>query len=87
MAKSYSITSKYQVTIPKQIRDQLKLTGKDKVYFSRRGRDIILKKASSLEEVAKMMQADLKRRGFNKTVSDEEMKQARDIFYKQGGKW
>ena len=87
MTKGYSITSKYQVTIPKQIRDQLKLTDKDKVYFSRRGKEVVLKKASSLEEVAKMMQADLKRRGFNKTVSDEEMKRARDIFYKKGGQW
>ena len=87
MAKSYSITSKYQVTIPKQIRDELKLTDKDKVYFSRRGEEVVLKKTPTLQEVAKIMQADLKRRGWNKTVTDEDMKNAREIFYKQGGKW
>ena len=86
MAKTYSITSKYQVTIPKQIRDQLKLTGKDKVYFSRRGKDILLKKAPSLEAVAAEMSAKFRASGL-KPATEEEIKNARYEFYRKGMKW
>ncbi len=87
MNNSYSITSKYQVTIPKSIRDKIGLTDKDRVAFERRGQEIIIRKVPTLEEVSVLLQADLKRRGWNKKVTQKDMDQARDIFYKQGGKW
>lgn len=87
MNSSYSITSKFQVTIPKKIREELRLTDKDRVSFERRGKEVIVKKVPSLEEVSRILQDDLKKRGWNKTVTQEEMDQARHIFYKKGGKW
>lgn len=86
MTKSYSITSKYQVTIPKQIREELKLTNKDKIYFSRRGKEVLLKKAPSLKEVAAEMSAKFRASGL-KPATEEEIKNARHEFYKKGLKW
>lgn len=86
MTKSYSITSKYQVTVPKQIREELKLTNKDKVYFSRRGKEVLLKKAPSLKEVAAEMGAKFRASSL-KPASEEEIKNARHEFYKKGLKW
>jgi antitoxin PrlF len=40
---SSTITSKGQVTIPKQIRDELDLREGDRVFFVRRGNEITLK--------------------------------------------
>lgn len=87
MNTSYSITSKFQVTIPKKLRDELRLTDKDRVSFERRGNELVVKKVASLEEVSNMLQADLKKRGWKKTVTDADMKRAKDIFNKKGGKW
>lgn len=87
MNSSYSITSKFQITIPKKIRDELRLSNKDRFSFERRGNDIIVKKVKSLEEVSKMLQDDLKQRGFNKKVTQKDIDNARDSFYKQGLKW
>ncbi len=87
MNSTYSITSKYQVTIPKDIREKIGLKDSDRVSFERRGKEVVITRVPTLEEIAKEMQADLKRRGWNKTVTNEDMKKARDIFYKKGGKW
>lgn len=87
MNSTYSITSKFQVTIPKEIREQVGLSDTDKVSFERRGTEIVIKRIPTLEEVALEMQANLKQRGWNKTVTNQDMKNARDIFYKKGGKW
>ncbi|HEY1835449.1 MAG TPA: AbrB/MazE/SpoVT family DNA-binding domain-containing protein [Candidatus Saccharimonadales bacterium] len=87
MNAAYGITGKFQVTIPKEIRDELGITSKDRIEFERRGTEIVLKKVPSLAEVSRQLQADLKRRGFNKTVTQADMDKARNIFYKQGGEW
>ncbi len=87
MNSSYGITSKFQITIPKKIRDELNLTDKDRFSFERRGDDIVLRKVKSFEEVSKMLQDDLKRRKWNKVVTQEDMDNARDTFYKKGLKW
>lgn len=86
MTKTYSITSKFQVTIPKEIRDQLRLTDKDKVSFSRRGKEVILKKTPTLDEVANEMNAVFAASG-QKPLTDEQIKNARYKFHKKGLKW
>lgn len=87
MNSTYSITSKFQVTIPKEIRDELKLTDRDKVSFERRGEVVVIKKALTLDEVRELLQADLKRRGWNKAVADKDIKNAPYEFHKKGMKW
>jgi len=87
MNSSYSITSKFQVTIPKDIRDELKLTENDRLAFNRHGHDIVISKVPTLRELADELQADLKHRGWNKKVTQADIDNARDAFYKQGGKW
>ncbi len=87
MSTTYSITTKHQVTIPKKMRESIKLGRGDRVYFESRGDEIIIKKTTSLQEVSSMLQADLKRRGWNKTVTQEDMDQAHGSFIKQGDTW
>ncbi len=86
MNTSYSITSKFQVTIPKNIRDKIGLTDKDRVAFERRGQEIVIKKVPTLEEVATEMAAKFKASGL-KPATDEEIKNAPFEFFKKGGKW
>ena len=87
MNTSYSITSKFQVTIPKDIREKMGLSHHDRVKFKSQGNQVVISRIPSMQEVAKDMQADLKKRGWNKTVTNADMDKARDIFYQQGGKW
>jgi len=89
MNTSYGITSKYQVTIPKEVRDELHITEDTRVTFERRGDEIILRKAvqpMTIQEVQAMNQRLLKARGVGK-VSDIDMKQAREKFDEHGGTW
>jgi len=87
MNTSYGITEKFQVTIPKEIRDALNLTNKHRVQFERRGDEVILKKLPTLAEVSAELQADLKRRGFTKVATQKDIDNARSEFYRQGMTW
>lgn len=86
MNSSYSITSKFQVTIPKEIREDLKLTDKNRVRFEKRGKDVVIRKVPTLEELAEEMHADLVKRGI-KPATEEDIKTARYNFYRKGMKW
>ncbi len=87
MNTSYALTSKYQVTIPKKMREELGLNDKTRISFERRGNELVIKKVSGLEEVSQQLQADLKRRGWNKTATQTDIDNAREEFYQQGLKW
>lgn len=52
-----TITSKGQVTIPKQLRDELGLKPSDKVYFGRSGKDVLTlrRKNLTIEDVYGML--------------------------------
>jgi AbrB family looped-hinge helix DNA binding protein len=87
MNATYGITSKFQVTIPKKIRDELDITAKDRIEFEHRGNEVVIKKVPTLEDVRKMLRDDLRRRGFNKKVSQADMDRARGTFITEGMKW
>ncbi len=87
MNTSYALTSKFQVTIPKKMRDELGLTDKTRVAFERRGDEIVIKKVPGLAEVSEQLQADLKRRGWNKSVTQKDIDSAQAKFHKQGLAW
>lgn len=86
MNTSYSITSKFQVTIPKKIRDELRLTDKDRVSFERRGNELVVKKVQTLEELAAETGKKFRESGL-KPATEADIKNARIKFYQQGGKW
>ncbi len=86
MNNSYGITTKFQVTIPKQIRDELGIKESDRLSFERRGEEIIIKKVPTIWEVAEAMSAKFKASGL-KPATNEDINNARDEFYKQGMKW
>ncbi len=86
MNSAYSITSKFQVTIPKQIREELGITDKNKLNFKKEGKRVYIEKVPTLDEVAAEM-SEIFRKSGRKPVTAKEMKNARDIFYKEGGKW
>lgn len=87
MNSTYSITSKFQVTIPKEIREQIGITNTDKVSFERRGKEVVIKRIPSIAEVRAILQADLKRRNFKRTVTQGDINRARENFHKKGMKW
>jgi AbrB family looped-hinge helix DNA binding protein len=87
MNSSYSITSKSQVTIPREIRKKLGVGVNDRVAFSVEGGRAYMTKVPTLEEVRKMLHDDLKRRGFNKTVTQADMNKAHETFIEQGLRW
>lgn len=86
MNTSYSITSKFQVTIPKLAREKLGLKAKDKVRFEIRQGQLVVERQPSLKEVSEMIATDIKRQGI-KPATQEEINNARDTFYKEGLKW
>lgn len=86
MNSSYSITTKFQVTIPKKIRDSIGLTDKNRVSFEQRGKDIVIKKVPTIEEIAEIMHQKFVKSG-RPPATDKEIKNARTLFYQQGGKW
>jgi AbrB family looped-hinge helix DNA binding protein len=87
MNTSYGITSKSQVTIPHEVRKKLDLSTDDRVAFTVEDGRAYITKVPTLEEVSRKMQADLKRRGFNRTVSQKEIDTARDKFIREGMTW
>jgi AbrB family looped-hinge helix DNA binding protein len=86
MNSSYSITSKFQVTIPKEARQKLGLKANDRVNFEASKDKIVLRRVPTLEEVSAKMDAIFKAT-VRKPVTDEQMKNARYEFYKKGMKW
>ena len=86
MNTSYSITSKYQVTLPKSIRENLNITDQHRVVFEQRGDEVIIKKVPTLDEIAAEMSEKFRKSG-RKPVTIEQMKEARDTYYQKGGKW
>lgn len=75
MKESTTITTKGQVTIPKGIREELKLKPGDKVIFEKEGDRVILKPAKTLLDF----------RGYVKAQRHIPMKEAREIVKRKRG--
>jgi len=86
MSTTYSITSKFQVTIPKEAREELGISANDKVQFKTGDDYLIIEKVPSMKDVADSIAANLKERNI-KSATDEDIKNARSNFYKKGLKW
>lgn len=86
MTKSMSITQKYQVTLPKEIRSVLKISSSDSVIFHEKNGRIFIEKAPSLTDIQEKAKTLMKKRNINR-VSDAEMKDARNIFQEKDLKW
>ena len=86
MAKAMSITSRYQVTVPKEVRDTLGINREDSLVFSIKQGQVTVEKAPQLQDIQKQAQKLMKKRGLGH-ISDEEMGRAREIFQREGLKW
>lgn len=86
MNTTYSITSKFQVTIPKEAREELGISANDKVQFRTGDNYLVIEKVPSMKDVADSIAANLKERNI-KPATDEDIKNARANFYKKGLKW
>jgi AbrB family looped-hinge helix DNA binding protein len=75
MKESTTITTKGQVTIPKDIREELKLKPGDKVIFEKEGNRVILKPAKTLLDF----------RGYVKARRPIPMEEAREIAKRKRG--
>lgn len=75
MKESTTITTKGQVTIPKGIREELKLKPGDKVIFEKEGDRVILKPAKTLLDF----------RGYVKAQRHIPMEEAREIVKRKRG--
>jgi AbrB family looped-hinge helix DNA binding protein len=89
MAKSYSITSKHQVTLPQEVREELALKPSDQIVYKKEGKRYYIAKAPvvmSIQEVQAMNRRLLEERQIS-PVSDADIARARQKFYEQGGTW
>ena len=86
MANSYSITSKYQVTLPKEVRNLLGVQAKDQLKFKSDGERVYLERALSISDIQHMNKRLLRQRRI-KTASEEDIKNARDKYLQTGGQW
>ena len=86
MIRTMSITKRYQVTVPKEVRDFLGLHNNSSLIFNIQKGKVIVKKAPSLEEIQSKAQRLMKKRGVMH-VTDEEIDRAREIFDQKGLKW
>jgi AbrB family looped-hinge helix DNA binding protein len=86
MNSTYSITSKFQVTIPKEAREKLGIVSNDSVKFTTQGNKLVMERVQTMEEVAHALAADLKSKGV-KPATDEDIKNARQAFYQKGLQW
>ncbi len=80
MNSTYSITSKFQVTIPRDAREKLGISSNDRVKFTTKNHQLIVERVPSMQEVANDIVANLKRYGI-KPATDEDIKNARFTFY------
>lgn len=83
---AYSITSKHQVTIPKEVRMKLGIKDRGRLTFKEDGGRVYITKVPSLEEVADEMSRKFRASG-RKPATQEDLDNARKLYYKQGGKW
>ncbi len=81
-----SITSKYQVTVPKDVRDLLGLRQKDGLIFTINNDMVLVEKAPTIEDIQNRAQRLMKKRGVQH-VTDEEMANARELFGEKKLKW
>jgi AbrB family looped-hinge helix DNA binding protein len=82
MNTSYSITTKYQVTIPKEIRQKIGLHKNDKIEFVEDSGKVYLKKAPTIKDVAKI--TSRKAAQFrSKPATEEEIAGARSKFIRR----
>ena len=86
MNSTYSITSKFQVTIPKEVREKLGISSNDRVKFTTKDNQLVVERVPSMQEVANALAADLKSRGI-KPATNEDIRNARQTFYSKGLKW
>jgi AbrB family looped-hinge helix DNA binding protein len=86
MNSTYSITSKFQVTIPKEAREKLGISSSDRVKFVTKDNQLVIERVQSMQEVADALANDLKQRGI-KPATNEDIKNARNTFYSKGLKW
>ena len=86
MSTTYSITSKFQVTIPKKAREELGISANDKVQFRTGDNYLVIEKVPSMKNVADSIAADIKRRNI-RPATDKDIKNARSNFYKKELKW
>ena len=82
MAQVTTLTSKGQVTIPKEIRDQLGLKPSDKIMFSLENGHVTLRRAyPALEEVVSSIPAiDVPMKEWDDIVQDEAAQRYADKF-------
>lgn len=71
-----SITSQGQVTIPREMRDFLGITGSTRAVAKKVGRQIIIEPQTDFFDLAGSLGGKIK-------LSDKELRQARDNFSKQ----
>ena len=81
-----SITTKFQVTIPKEAREELGITSNDRVKFITKNKQLIIERVPTMNEVADSLAASLRSQGI-KPATDEEIDNARLTFYKKGLQW
>ncbi len=86
MNNTYSITRKFQVTIPKKLRDEVGLRETDRVCFERKGDDIVLKRVPTIADVQKMNQQWLRERGV-KPATQADIDDARAKFIREKMTW
>lgn len=71
MKNTSTVTKKGQITIPKEIRDDLNIFEKQQVTFHRDGNNIIVKPVTPISELA----GTLKNKSKNKTTNLKEIRQ------------
>jgi AbrB family looped-hinge helix DNA binding protein len=86
MNSTYSITSKFQVTIPKEVREKLGISSSDRVKFITNNNQLVIERVPSMREVADSLAKELKQKGI-KPATNEDLKNARSSFYAKGLKW
>ncbi|MGI9028107.1 MAG: AbrB/MazE/SpoVT family DNA-binding domain-containing protein [Candidatus Saccharimonadales bacterium] len=86
MNTSYSITSKYQVTLPKQIREKIGIGKDDRVTFIEDGDRVYLQRIETVEEVAARTQEIFKKSGLQ-PATQKDIDGARQKFMKENMKW
>ena len=89
MNKILNPTSKHQVTIPKQVWDDLAMQENDRLQLSKQDGRYILDKAPnvlSIKELQAMNQCYMQERGI-KPATDAQLRRGRELFYEQGGVW
>jgi AbrB family looped-hinge helix DNA binding protein len=86
MARTMSITSKYQVTVPKEVRDLLHLQHTDGLTFSVEKGRVFIDKVPSIKSIQSRAQRLMRERGIQ-PASESEITRAREIFREKRLTW